>query len=290
MYLLKLAMRPWRRAPLSQVFSSLAVGLLLALIAFMGWFQEGLAPLVERLKQEQVVTAYIDSKRDPANDGQIADEIRTRLSAAQVSAEVEVVGVSSFLKKLQASYPDLARELEGLGAEISAIVPRYVSVAGVLTDSGVSQIRSVPGVESAESSKDRYRHIVGAFSAVRWIARALALGLALALITGLVHLAKMNSYLHRDALLVLRQWGASRMTTRIFGLPLRSGSGTFGRLRGRLVLVGRARSCGFGHPWAFALSQTACSISVEQTLVLVAAGALVGALAGWAGQWAGDEK
>ena len=95
---------------------------------------------------------------------------------------------------------------------MDTVVPRYISISGILPDNSVSRIKAITGVESAESSKDRYAHVVGAFRALRWMSRLLCVGLAVALLTGLIHLARMNSYLHRDSLSLLRHWGAGEAT------------------------------------------------------------------------------
>ncbi len=207
MYLLKLALRPWRLAPLSQVFTALAVGLLLLLCGFMIWMERGLKPVVARLQSEQVITAYLEGNLEPADHSQIVDSIRTAVGARAV--DVKAVEAQDFVKELQPQYPELARELRELGGQsLSLIVPSYVSISGTVPEGTLEAVRRIPGVESAESSKDRFHHIVGAFKALRWVARILAAGLLLALLTGLIHLSKMNSYLHREPVSLLRLWGA----------------------------------------------------------------------------------
>lgn len=211
MYLLKLALRPWRLAPLSQIFSAIAVGFLLLLVGFLFWMQQGLKGVVVRMQGEQVITAYLDSSLLKKDETRIVEAIRHDLDSPS-GLEIKLVDASRFLSTIKSYYPDLARELEDLGQEVNQIVPRYISVSGMLPESALDKIKRVPGVDFAESSKDRYRSIVGAFSALRWVARILMGGIALALLTGLVHLTKMNSYLHRDALSLLRFWGAGKGT------------------------------------------------------------------------------
>ena len=207
MYLLKLSLRPWRLAPFSQLFSAIAVGFLLFLISFLFWMQQGLKPILTRLQGEQVIVAYIDHSTEKKDEAHIVDQIRMS-AGAHPTTEVKLVDTSQFIDQLKTQYPDLGRELEDLGQEVDQIVPRYVSVAGILPASTLEKVRQIPGIESAESSKDRYASIVGAFKALRWIAGILMAGLCLALLTGLIHLSRMNAYLHRDALSLLRFWGA----------------------------------------------------------------------------------
>jgi cell division transport system permease protein len=221
-FLLKLSLRPWRLAPLSQLFSAGAVGFLLVLAGFLFWMQAGLKPVLARLQGEQVVTAYLDSSVEAKEEGKVVDSIRVALGAHAEGSDIRIVRAEQFMDNLKGTYPELARELEDMGSEAAAVVPRYVSVSGILPDEALAKVRDVPGVESAESSKDRYVHIVGAFSALRWVAKLLVAGLALALFTGLIHLSRMNAYLHRDALTILRLWGASdsmlRMPSMISGV------------------------------------------------------------------------
>lgn len=215
MFLLRLSLRPWRLAPFSQVFSALAVGFLLLLVGFLYWMQAGLRPVLARMQGEQVVTAYLDSAVEAKDEGKIVDSIRTALGAHAENVDFQFVGSEQFIANLKGPYPDLSRELEDLGPETTAVVPRYVSVSGVLPDQAVEKIKAVAGIESAESSKDRYVHIVGAFLALRWVAKLLIAGLCLALLTGLIHLSRMNAYLHREALVILRHWGASEIALRV---------------------------------------------------------------------------
>jgi hypothetical protein len=98
-----------------------------------------------------------------------------------------------------------------------SVIPRYVSIAGFLDDAALERIMAVAGVESAETSKNRHKHTIAAFTALRWVSRLLALGMAVALLTGLIHLARMNAFLHSEALALLRLWGAGELTLRAPG-------------------------------------------------------------------------
>ena len=217
-------------APLSQLFSALAVGVLLLFIGFLFWMHRGLAPVLTRLEGEQVITAYLTpqiiGKHEEEN---LVDTIRTSLGA-QTATEVKMVSSQEFLEHIKAQYPELARELEDLGEEAPMVVPRYIYVSGLLPDSALERVKSVPGIESAESSKDRYHHIVGAFHALRWVAMMLVVGLLLALLTGLIHLSRMNAYLHQEALSLLKLWGAGNGALKIPGVLSALGVGSAGGL------------------------------------------------------------
>lgn len=217
MYLLRLALRPWRIAPLSQLFSALAMGFLLLLGGMLLWMDQGLKPVIARLQGEQVVTAYLDPALGEEEEGKVLDSIRVTVGASP-DREVRLVKPRGFVEELKKPYPELARELEDLGTEMEQVVPRYVSITGILSSKVLEQVKAITGIEAAESSRDRYGHVVGAFSAIRWVSKALAAGLALAILTGLIHLARMNSYLHQDAISLLRLWGAENWALRLPGM------------------------------------------------------------------------
>ena len=209
MYLVKLALRPWRLATFSQVFSSLAVGVLLLLIGFLFWMQQGLKSVLTRLHSEQVMTAYLNSSVVEGEEGKVILAIKNLLDD-QKNAEVKFVGTQEFLKSLKKQYPDLAKELESLGEDRNQVVPRFISVSGMFPSSLSESIKRVNGVESVESSKDRYKYVIGILQTLRWVLRILIGGVSLSLLTGLIHLSKMNAYLHQEALSLLKFWGASR--------------------------------------------------------------------------------
>lgn len=217
MFLLKLALRPWRLAFVSQFFSVLAVACLLVMVSFLGWMQQGLGPVIQRMEAEQVVTAYLSasSTNQATKEASLVDEIHTQVGA---HAEVTLVHPQEFLNLVRGPYPELAHDLEELGGELESIVPKYVSVTGALEESAAQKISVLPGVEKVESSQGRYQHVLGAFRALRWIGRLLGMGLVLALFTGLLHLARMNAVLHGDALHVLKLWGAGSLTLRVPGM------------------------------------------------------------------------
>ena len=115
-------------------------------------------------------------------------------------------------------YPNLSKELEKLGEEINEVVPRYISISGIFPSSVLDSIKKLPGIESVESTKDRYRYVVSVLQTLRWVIRILMVGVSIALFTGLIHLSKMNAYLHQEALNLLRFWGASRSVLLLPGM------------------------------------------------------------------------
>jgi cell division protein FtsX len=262
---------------MSQAISALTVGFLLLLSGFLFWMEMGLRPVLTRLKGEQVITAYLDPALETAKEKGVVDQIRTQLGARP---ELKLVGSPQFVEELKVHYPELGRELEDLGGELTTIIPRFVTVTGMLPDSAVEQVRRVPGVQSAESSKDRYQQIVGAFSTLRTVARVLAAGLLLALLTGLIHLSRMNAALHHEAISLLRLWGAGQGSLRAPGLL----SGLFVGLTGGLIA---AAGWAMGGVWLALKIKTLSPMLATMPLprmpiglMLFVAGALLGLVAG----------
>jgi cell division protein FtsX len=233
--LTSLSLRPWRLAPVSHLFSSVAVGVLLLLAGFLYWMQSGLRPVVARLQGEQVITAYLDPATAPKDEDKIVDAIRGSLGAHADSYDVRFVAAKQFVENLKEPYPELSRELEDLGAEMETVVPRYVSVSGVLPAQALEAIKSVPGIEAAETSKDRYAQVVGAFVTLRWVAKLLIVGVCFALLTGLIHLSRMNAFMHREVLQVLRLWGGG---PGILRAPSMLSGGLVGVLGGAIASLG----------------------------------------------------
>lgn len=288
---MKLSLRPWRAAPTSQILTALAVGFLLLLAGLLFWLQASLKPVVHRLQAEQVITAYLSPQIPPGEAEHIADSIRVSLGAhADPSLEVEYVGSSQFLQRLKKAYPELVREVEDLGAEGALLVPRYATVSGILSADAVEQVRKVQGVESAETSKDRFKHVVGAFSALRWVARLLLLGLALALLTGLIHLGRMNAHLHGEALSLLRFWGAGRLGLRTPGLVAGMSVGALGGMIAALAWVLGANWLGAQVRALSPLLREMPPMSVEVGMALALIGALCGAISGSVGAREGAHR
>ncbi|MCM2324281.1 MAG: hypothetical protein NDJ90_13575 [Oligoflexia bacterium] len=285
MLLLKISLRPWRLATFGQIFSSLAVSFLLLLAGFLFWMQESLKPVLERLRSEQVITAYLAADAPETDQARILDSIKVSLGAH--AADIRFVEPAEFVANLKEQYPDLGRELEDLGPEMSLVVPRYVSVSGVLPAATLAQVRSIPGIESAESSRDRHAHVLGAFSALRWVARLLALGLCLALLTGLIHLARTNAYLHRDALALMRLWGAHEATLRVPGIVSGLVVGVIG---GTFACLGWLTAGAWLARHIRSLSPLLRDMPIpiaELAWMLLAAGGLIGIVAGVFGSIAG---
>ncbi len=209
MYLLRLALRPWRSAPLSQGFAVLAIGFLLIFAATLFWVHSGLKSVLHRLKNDQVVTLYLEPGAKPQ---QIEDQIKISLGAQSKSVDLERVDAKRFVERLRDAHPDLARELEELGSEMHSIVPEYVSVSGQFPLGATEKFKALSGVESVETAKNRYQQVIGAFTALKWFVRAMLLGVVGVLFLGFFQLARSHQKDHSEALGLLKFWGAGEAT------------------------------------------------------------------------------
>lgn len=289
MYLLRLALRPWRVSFWSQAFSAAAVGVLLLLSGLLAWMHQSLGPVVARMKSEQVLTAYLDpalEQSEPGSEKRVVDQIRTVVGSApergsrSLAPEVEAGDPKQFVQRLKTSYPEVSRELEDLGPETQSMIPRFVTVSGILPEGTLEKIQALHGVESAETSLDRLKPTVQAFTALRRLSMFLAGGLAFALLTGLIQLARMNAQLTAESIGVLRLWGASSGQLRVPGLLAGLSVGLLGGVMAGISwgFVGSALTSQIraASPALRALP----SAGMLGAVVLVFAGAALGALSG----------
>jgi hypothetical protein len=289
-YLFRLALRPWRMAPLSQLFSSFVVGFLVLLCGFLFFLERGLKPVVDRLQGEEVITAWVLPEVPATDEPALLEQVRSVTLKALSERSVRKLDIrftqsAQFLDGIEKPYPELKRQIEELGGSGSDLVPRYITLSGVFGDRVLAAIRDLKGIEQVETSRNRHAHVVGAYRALRWVVRLLVAGLALALVTGLIHLARMNAHLHRDALSILRLWGAGPWVLR---MPALFSGSIVGLIGGLGSFVG----WGVGSTW---LVKNIRSLSpmlqelrfpgVEAAAGLLVAGVLIGVIAGSAGTW-----
>ncbi|MCC7441373.1 MAG: hypothetical protein IT285_07060, partial [Bdellovibrionales bacterium] len=182
MYVLKLALRPWRVAPLAQGLTVAAVAVLVFLLGFLVWVDQGLAPALERMSTESVATAYLAPGVAPGEEAGVAAEIR---SAVGAEPEVRLVDRMEFVGGLKGEHPELADQLLELGTEMQAVVPRYVTISGQLSDDALGRLRAIAGVASVQRSEGRLGHLLSAFRAVHWLSRILAAALFLSVLAAL---------------------------------------------------------------------------------------------------------
>lgn len=229
MFLLKISLRPWVQTPWNQAFGFLTTSALLFLGGFFIWLQFALGPVVERFKNEQVLTVYVNGsnvvpvsgsseavspeKSSPSSLTALVDQIRQVLSSKTLQEpQLQVSTPEMFLEEIKGSYPELRNQLLDLGHELTQIVPHYISISGRFQEGALDELKKIPGVEWAESSRHRYAPLLGAFEGMRWTLRIFALGLILALLTELLYLSHMNGQTRKEILPLMKLWGGSEWT------------------------------------------------------------------------------
>jgi cell division protein FtsX len=281
MVLIKLALRPWRTAYWNQILSGFAVATLLVLSGFLVWFGRGLQPVVARLQSDQIITAYVDPATSDERLKAIRDELRTSLGAQR--AEIESVSQNEFLKKIKTHYPDLGIELEGMGSEVKGLLPKYVSIAGSIDDDTLIKIRSVNGVESVDTSQERYALLVGAFRALSKISYWLAVALGIALMTGLFQLSRTHQALQAESIQLLRLWGASPIVQMAPAMISGTLVGAFGGILAGLCWWGISRNLGLQLSELSPYLRDIGTPAPQFALILLGVGVLSGAISGLLG-------
>lgn len=214
MYLLKIATRPWRQSPLAFLVTSATGGVLFFLVGFMYWFDQGIEPVIRRVKGEQTITAFLKSDFPVANESKLEGLVQEKLGK---QASVAVIGREAFLAEVKTSSPDLYAELGQLGEELDRVVPRYLTVKGVFGEGAAARVAEIGGIERAESTSGKYPEVANAFSTMRWFIRLLGMGVLAAVLAGLLHLSRMSGMIQRDSLQVLGLMGADSFLLQVPG-------------------------------------------------------------------------
>ena len=216
MYLLKLAMRPWKASPFNQIFTSASLGTLLVLMAFLMWIESSFNPMIERLKHEQIVTAYLSPEISQIDEGKVLDSLKVNLGASALKdITVGFVNTEDFLSVVKEHYPKLGQELLNLGTQMNTVVPRFISLSGVFSEEIINKIQRIQGIESVESTKQRYQHIVDSFSTIQWITRVLMFGLMAVIFSVLLHQSRIQAYQFSQTASLLSLFGAGGFLTRV---------------------------------------------------------------------------
>lgn len=212
MFLIKLAIRPWKLAPVSQLLASSSAIVLLFLIGFLVWFSSAIGGVITQLSGDQIVTVYLEAGSGGTKPGLVKDSIRTSLGSSAV--RIDYVGSEEFLSSLSKNYPELSKEIASLGEEQKALTPEYLSLKGKISAEQLTRLKKINGVESIDTSGDRFRPIVENLEALRFVTHAFLLAALCALISLFILLSRMNRSIHDDIAELLRQMGASESRTR----------------------------------------------------------------------------
>lgn len=227
MFALKLALRPWRLQPLSQILSFATLGVLLLLAGFFASLASAIPEVRKNLEGDQIASVFLDPASEPANLDSVRDQIRISLGSSAV--EVKYVDADAFLADLQETQPDLAKEVAALGNEKDWVTPRHFSLRGTIGEKVVDRLRKIPGVESVAFSARRFQPIVENLNAFAWLARVLFSAVALAMVAVLILLGRLNAGIFAEAEGIVAQMGGSpwqaRFPARLNPILLASAAG-----------------------------------------------------------------
>ncbi len=227
MFALKLALRPWRLQPLSQILSFATLGVLFLLAGFFASLATALPELRKGLEGDQIASVFLDPASEPASLDTVRDQIRLSLGSSAVA--VEYIDADAFLNAVQQNQPDLAKEVAALGNEKDWVTPRHFSLRGPIGEKVVERLRTIPGVESVSFSARRFQPIVENLSAIAWLSRVLFSAITLAMLAVLILLGRLNSGIFAEAEGIVSQMGGSpwqaRFPARLNPILLSSGAG-----------------------------------------------------------------
>lgn len=211
--LIKVAMRPWKKAFFQQIFTVLSLGTLLFLAGFFVYVQDSLNPVLDRLQTEKTLIAYLAPEVSPSEEATIVDTIHSSVGSAarEEAPRIQLVKQDQFLQAIEANYPDLVQELKNLGEDKNQVVPRYVSISGRFSGIQTGDLKKIPGVEWVESSEHRLKPLIGSFLTAQWGARILVGALLVAMIVMLLHFREVNAISLQDVEEIVSLWGGSRL-------------------------------------------------------------------------------
>lgn len=213
MFTLKLAWRPWRLQPLSQILTFTTLGILMLITGIFGWLSKSLPQVRAQLDGDRVAGVFIDPATEMANLDSIRDQIRVSVGSSRTS--VDYIDADRFLETLSARQPELAKEIAALGNEKEWITPKHFSIRGAITQAQVDRMKAIPGVEAVLFSEKRFRPVVDNLVAIEWLCRLLSLATVFAMLAMLFLLGRINSGIFSEAESIVSQMGGSEWQARL---------------------------------------------------------------------------
>ena len=219
MFLIRLALRPWRQTFWTQLVAMLSLASLLILGGFLLGFYQGLKPIVARINAEQILTVYVDPSLNSDQEKGLIDRIGLTMGSAPV--QIEMTERADFLERLEKRSPELVKEILSLGDEGFALLPRFVTISGKFSGGSdqiresVLSLRAIEGVESVESSFERFSHVGAAFRVVSRTSLWFGVGIAFAILSLFFLIGRMNHTLFSESLSVMEFWGAGPLLLRL---------------------------------------------------------------------------
>jgi cell division protein FtsX len=227
--ILKLSFRSWRDSPAHQAGAVLLSASLLLSGAVLLHLERSVSHASERVERETRFTVFLASAQSsPAQtDGQkrapIEDQIRLRLGAyAETEIRTRLVSKAEVLEHLKKNHPDLHAELRDMGDEGEHLLPSALQIVTEVDPAvrakAVEALDGVQGVESVQTSEGHSRVLRSPVHGLRWLLRALVIGVLAAWVVGWVALARSQASSIARVHHPLKLWGASEFQSRLPGM------------------------------------------------------------------------
>lgn len=213
MHFVKFMFRAWKRAFPVQALSVLALSFSFVALAMSVFFERSITPVVDRIRSEQVITVYLRGGEDSKSAAAMADTIRVSVGAQAI--RVQAGEPAQFIKDISTQNAELAKQIQGMGAEMNNLLPRYVTLQGRVSAEQLRKIDAIAGVERIESSRDRYRPVIESFASIKRIVLSAEAGFALIIFLIIAYIAQVNAHLQRDVAALLKHWGATPFQARL---------------------------------------------------------------------------
>ena len=223
MPLLKLSLRPWRKSPAHQAGAALLSATLLLSGSVLLHLERSVSNAAERVERETRFTVFLSENLAGRTPEQIGDQIRLRLgSHAESDIRLKSVAKGEVIEKLKQEHPDLYAEIRDLGAEGEQLVPQALHLVTEVVPSDrqtiASDIQKVEGVEAVQTSEGHSKVLRSPVHGLRWLLRALVIGVLAAWVVGWVSLARSQAAGLDGIQAPMRLWGATELESRMPGV------------------------------------------------------------------------
>lgn len=221
----KVSLRAWKKHPWTQIFTVISFGMLLFICTFFYWAMKTVDPILSQLKKDQVLTVYLKGSHPEGAEQEVIDSLKFVMSSStsvksdsNSQYQLELVKPEAFLGRLEGVYPDLTKELRGMGQEMVSLLPRFISMSGLVEPGLIEKIKSLPQIESVESSMGRFTPMISALESFKNGALVFLLGILLTLATVFFLITKMNQSLYSETLTLFKLMGADTFSLKTPGL------------------------------------------------------------------------
>ena len=193
MYLLKLAIRPFRRSTVSMLLYAFTFGGIAFLLSALAWMEIQVLPHVLHKVNEERAIVFLSNAVSDADLDALAHRVEEI-----VGLQVRVVDRKSALSVLSDAYPDMAQEMKDLGTLEASLIPRYFLIQGALNESDLKSLGGIEGLERVQTLGVRKHEWVTALSRSLWLLDFVKIALGTLLFTLLVLLIRLFQVSFQD--------------------------------------------------------------------------------------------